>query len=142
MEAVLVDLPLHPREGHAVVRRDDHERVVELAGLLEMVEDPAEVRVEPLDLEGVVEHVAADHVRVGEVGRQRHVGERPARASAGAFLVDAVGLVAADPEAERLAGLAFREEGGEVPRVVGVADPLAAAACSCTAGTPARRGCA
>src|SRR3954454_10712958 len=60
VEPRLVDLPLHAGEGHAVVGRDEDQSVVELARLLQPVEDPAEVAVEPLDLEGVIEHVAAD----------------------------------------------------------------------------------
>lgn len=60
---------------HAVVAGDHDEGVVEFADGFELREYFGELRVESVDLEGVVEQVAADLGGVGPVGRDRDVGE-------------------------------------------------------------------
>ena len=62
----------------------------------------AEVAVEVLDLDGVVQQVAADFGRIGQKRRHFGVGQLFASLQAAAFLVGAVRLRAAVPEAERL----------------------------------------
>ena len=68
---MLVDLPLHPGKRHPVVRSDQDERVVELAGLFQCARDAAKLPVEPLDLDRVVEHIVADHLRIRVIRRKR-----------------------------------------------------------------------
>ena len=94
---------LGPGEGHAVVRRDDNQRVVQFADFLELLQRPGQVRVEPLDLGVVVEDVAADFRCVRQEGRHVGVLKFPALLKADAFLENPVRLVAAQPKTERLA---------------------------------------
>ncbi len=60
---------LGPGERHAVVGGDDHDGVVQLPRLLQQLQHLAQMTVEVLDLEGVVEHVGAHGVVRGPVGR-------------------------------------------------------------------------
>ena len=121
MEPFLIDLPFDPREGHPVVGGHEDQGVVEFADGLEVVDHPPEVRVEPLDLEGVVEHVAADRPVVRVVPGKFNGLRIASFAEPRAILVGAVWLLGAVPEAEGLAGLSGSfEELIEVRRIVDV----------------------
>ena len=103
---------------------DDDERVLEQAALRQRVEHPAEMSVEVLDLEGVVEQVVADGFIVGPIaGDAVDVGEFfPALGHAGAELVGAMRLDRAIPKAPRRVRRRGGEEVCEIAGVVVVAD--------------------
>ena len=124
----VVCLPLDAREGHAVVARDDDDRVLQQPAPLESIEHPAEVPIEVLDLERVVEHVVADGFVVGPI-RWHAVDVAQflsADADARAIFIRPVRLAAAVPEEPRLAVLRATmdtvEEIVEIGGVVVVAD--------------------
>ena len=124
MVGVLVGRTFHAGEGHAIVARHDHDRIIQLPSLLEEREGAADVAIEVFDLEGVVQHVAADRLVVRPVGRHAVDVARllAAEAGAGAFFVFAVRLDGTEPEEPGLAGFRLREEGFEVAAVIIVAD--------------------
>ena len=92
----------------------EDQRVVELTQLFQVVKDLTDLGVKPLDLLTVVEQIAPDEARVGQIGRHLDIGELATRAAARAFLVGAMGFVAPHPEAEGLTRLAGLEEIDEV----------------------------
>ena len=94
VHAKLETVGLGPGKGHAVVRRDDNQRVVQFADFLELLQCHGQVRVEPLDLGVVVEDVAADFRCVRQEGRHVGVLKFPALLKADAFLENPVRLVA------------------------------------------------
>ena len=101
-------------------RRHD-QRVVELAGLLQHVEDSTEVIVEMLNLDRVIQHVVADHVVVRPILRHAvDVRELLAHAPADTGLVAAMRLGCPVPKRPRLALGRVRggEKLGEVAGVV------------------------
>ena len=101
-------------------RRHD-QRVVELAGLLQHVEDSTEVIVEMLNLDRVIQHVVADHVVVRPVrGHAVDVRELFAHAPADTGLVAAMRLGGPVPKCPRPALGRVRpgEKLGEVAGVV------------------------
>ncbi len=120
----LVFLPFDSRERHAVVRGDQDKRVVQLAALVEHREHAVEVRVEMLDLEGVIEDVVAHDFGVGpKGGKFLYFADVPAvLRRAGPVLVAAVRLEAAVPKAPRRAARLRIEKVAEVGGVVVAAD--------------------
>jgi hypothetical protein len=92
--------------------------VVQLAEGFERCDHLGELRVEAVDLEGVVEQVAADLGGVGPVGRDRDVGEALAGFASGAFFVNAMRPGGAEPKEKRCAGRAIAEERVEIFRVI------------------------
>ncbi len=124
VRAAVVDGGLRPGERQTVIRRDDDDGACELAGLFEQVEQAADVAVEALDLEVVIEQVVADVSRVGQVSRHAHRVSLHAALPAASRLVRAVGVGASEPEAEWAAGRARPQEllealerrAGRVPR--------------------------
>ena len=94
VEAVLVDLAFHAGEGLAVIGGNHHKRVVEFAGLLQLLQRQAQVLVKPLHFQGIVEHVAAHNTVVWQIGRHVDAGRIAAGTQAGAFFIDAVRLLA------------------------------------------------
>jgi serine/threonine protein kinase HipA of HipAB toxin-antitoxin module len=100
--AAVVAVGLAAGEGHAVVAGHDHQRVRRPARGLERLEHLAQVAVEPLDREVVVQQVAPDLGRIGEIGRDDHVLDLHPGLHALALLVRAMGIAVAEPEAERL----------------------------------------
>ena len=117
-DAVVVEVALaggHAR--HAVVAADDDERVVELAGLFEPLQQHADLGIDGLALAEVVGHVLADFGHVGQEFGQlagQRIGLDAPQLLAGAFDPDAMRRRRAEPIEPRLAGLAVGEEGVEV----------------------------
>ena len=70
---IVVGVPLHAREGHAVVGGDDHQRIGRFAAGVERRQQFADLRVESFDLDRVVEQVAAARCRclASKRGRDR-----------------------------------------------------------------------
>ena len=119
-----VELAFHARKGHAIVRGDHDEGVVEFAAFFEDVEDLAQVFVEPFDFKGVVEHVVFDVFGCWPAGgyfvdvREGFSPEAHARA----VFVAAVGFSAAIPEAEGLVVGFGIEKSREIGGVVYIGD--------------------
>ena len=116
----LVRLPLHSWERHAVIGRRHDQRVVQLPGLLQLRKNPAQVIVEMLHLDRVIQHVVADHVVVRPILRHAvDVRELLAHAPADTGLVAAMRLGCPVPKRPRLA--LGRVRGGEkLGKVAGV----------------------
>ena len=119
-----VGAALAAREGHPVVGGDDDECVFEQPALRQFVEHPAEMPVEVLHLEGVVEQVVPHCLIVRPVGGHT-VDVRELLAPlrhAGAELIATVWLDRAIPEGPRLVLCGGVEEVVEVGGIVVVAD--------------------
>ena len=115
---MFVDLTLDAREGHAVVGGHDDQCVVQLADLLQLLHGPAQVLVEPLHLQGVIQHVAANDPVVGKILGQHDVGQLLACPQAGAWFVSAMRLVPTQPEAKRFVFRLLLQKVLEVPGVI------------------------
>ena len=121
---ILEFLPLDSREGHAVVGRYDHERVVQFARIFQHGEHLLQVLVEVLDLEGVIEQVGADCfiVRPELVDLVDFVQFLPAVPHSRSVLVAAVWFVATVPEAKRLSFRPIFQEKLEIGGVIAIGD--------------------
>ena len=62
----LIDVGLGPRERHAVVSGHRDYRILQLTAFFQLLDHSPEMRVEPLDLEGIVEQVAAHDLGIRE----------------------------------------------------------------------------
>ena len=85
-----------------MVRRHDHERIVQLAGRLQRFDRVAEPLICTFDGHGVVEQIAAHDVVVGEVLRNDDVGRISPGVDTGIALVAPMWLLRADPKTERM----------------------------------------
>src|SRR4051794_1186911 len=104
-------MALRARKGHAVIGRDDDQRILLPPALRQRLEQCADLRIERLDGDGVVEHVTADGAVVRPDGGDTiDVGELFAGGEAGAGRVGAVWILAAVPEAEGLILVPGRQE--------------------------------
>ena len=121
---VVVGMALVVGERHAVVGRDDDQRVVEQAALLQFREHPPEVPVEMLHLECIVEHIVADRLVVRPAGGHAvNVGQfLPALGDPRTEFIAPVRLMPAVPETPRFIPGRRIEEVREVRRVVVTGD--------------------
>src|SRR5262249_15544251 len=110
VRAEVVEIGLRTREGHAVVRGDNEQRVVELARRFERLERRAQVTVEPLDLGVIIQYVAAHLGGVGQVWRHYNLFRLHPGLHASVLVIRAVRVVRAKPEAERFACWHLLEE--------------------------------
>ena len=120
---VVVQIRLGTRKRHPVVAGDDDNGVLQLASRFQVREDLAEFPVEALDLEVVVENVAANLRVVRKERRHRHIlGAQPA-GDTRTLLVGAMRVAATEPKTERSPGRVGFVEGLEVvvPRACGIA---------------------
>lgn len=118
VQSGIVAVGLGVRERHAVVCRDDDDGTVQFAAAFQLFEAGAEVSVEPLDLDGVVEDVAADRIGIGQESRDLGFVERVSGFHPRSVFVRTVGFVSPEPEAERRSFGAFGKELAEISRVV------------------------
>jgi len=121
---VFVFLALDVRKGHAIVGGDDHECIVQQVLFFQQREHALQMRVEMLDLEGVVQQVRADGLIVRPLARDAIdlIEQLAPLLAARIELVTTVRLVPPVPEAERVALGPGGEEVGEVSRVVVATD--------------------
>ena len=139
--AVIVEAGLGAGEGHPVIARDDHDRVVELASLGEQVQSALHIAVEAFNLDVVIEDVVARDRVIGQVRRDDDLRRILPRLLARAEFVGAVRVSASQPEAEGLvAGLLPEEFVKALERVAG--GVARAAARLPPAGSPALAGVA
>jgi hypothetical protein len=96
----VVALSLRPGEGHAIVGGDDDKGVVQQSAALQLRQHAAEVGVEMLHLERVVEQIGPRLWSVGPMRRKRPdvVRDFAALGHAGAGFIGAMRLRAAVPE--------------------------------------------
>ena len=102
-----------------MIASDDHEGIVKFSRLLEGCECPSQVVVEVLDLEPVVEDFSPYVRMVGQCAGQARVFQPLPGLLPSAYVVALVGLGGSQPEKERLALVAGREEFVEVRGVIG-----------------------
>ncbi len=113
----VVEIRLGAREGHAVVRREHDQRVIELTRLFERAENRAGLTIEPFDFKVVVEDIVADLRRVGqERGHHDRLRFQSCR-RAGVLVVRTMRIGRAEPEAERLVLRRLRVEGVEAGKL-------------------------
>ena len=125
---VVVGVPFHAGERHAVVRGDDDERVRRLAAGLQRGQQRADLSVEGFDLDCVIKHVAAHRVIVRPIrGHAINVGGFLASRDARVRFVTPMRILAAEPIEERLAGRAgFKKSGQASAWIAAVVSPTRA----------------
>ena len=100
--AIVIEVGLGAREGHAVVGGNDDEGVVQLARLLQEGQYLADLAVKPFDGVVVVEQVAAYSLRIGQERRYLHFAQFFAGSQPHAFRQRPVRLGSAQKEEEGL----------------------------------------
>ena len=100
MRASVVEIGFGPRERHAVVGREDHDRVVQLSCGLERGDDLSGFSIEALHLEVIIKDVAACRRCVRQEARDVDIRGLHAGARAAAFLVRTMRVLRAEPEGE------------------------------------------
>ena len=103
-----------------MVTRDDHDGVVQLPCFSQGIQGPGDHFVEMLDLDVVVEDVAADNGMIGKDLWDDHLGRILARALSRTKFECAVRFARPQPKAKRLILLHFSEKIIEVGRVIGI----------------------
>ena len=95
---VVEGVALYAREGHAVVGSNDDQRIRRFAAGVECGQQLAHVRIEPFDLQGIVEQVAAHDVVVWQVrGHVVDIVQLLASGQAGPGIVAPMRIAAAVP---------------------------------------------
>jgi hypothetical protein len=122
VKAIFIDLTLHTRERHAMIRSHNDQRVFQNALLLQHGQRPADVRIGIFHLNGVVGHVPAHGRVVGKVARHIDIDEILAQPRAGVQLINAVRFGEAHPETERLLRIPLPQKLGKIRRVIVLTD--------------------
>src|SRR6267142_52495 len=102
MKAVLVNLAFDKGKRHAVIGRGDNQRAVELARGFQDLQRLANLRVAPLDLDGIIGQIAANNFSVGQKCRDLDLFQLLPQPHAGVVFIRSMRLVKAHPEAKRL----------------------------------------
>ena len=95
VHAELVAVGLGTRKSHAVVRRHDDQGVVEFAKFIELLQRLGQMRIEPLDLDVVVENIASNFRCVRQESGYFHIPKFLALFKADTLLENSVRFVPA-----------------------------------------------